>query len=103
MDPNNAQQDKREVRLEGERLERARRHMTLAQEELMSLADIVLITIGSEHAAEEEIRVSINVNAEVDPSGPRGCGSIMKKIGGVFVEVGSYQDPPGVCTTEPCP
>ena len=63
----------------------------------MSLADIVLTAIGSEDVATEdvaEIRVSINANEEVDPSGPRTCGSIYVKKGGVFVMAGSYQDPP---------
>ena len=103
MDPENTQQEKREVRLDGERLERARQHMTLAQEQLMSLADIVLTAIGSEQAAEDLSEVKFSINAETPPSGPRTCGSIFVKQGGIFVVAGSYQDPPGICTTEPCP
>src|SRR5215217_8035736 len=100
MDPNNAQQDEREVQLEGERLERARRHVTLAQDQLMSLSDIVLTAIGSERLADAEdvaeIRLSINV--ENDPSGPRKCTPIYVVLLGDPDPhlAGSYQDPPGI-------
>jgi hypothetical protein len=103
MDPENAQQEEREVQLEGERLEQARRHVTLAQDHLKSLADIVLTTIGLEHVAEGAGTIRLSINVDNDPSGPRECIPV------VFADMdtgqtytGSYRDPPGICTSRPC-
>jgi hypothetical protein len=98
MDRKTEQQDKREVQLEGERLERMRRHVSQAHDHLMSIADIVLPAIGSERVAEEITEIKISINAENTASGPR---EIVAMIFDEFGQcAGTYRDPPGVCTTE---
>jgi hypothetical protein len=104
MDPNGGQQDKREVPLGGERLEQMRQHMTLAQDQLMSAAEVVLSEIGSEHGVEDISEIRLSINTENHPSGPRWCQDFWVATGpDSFVTVGSYMDPPGICSTEPCP
>jgi hypothetical protein len=104
MDPQNGQQDKREVRLDGERLEQMRRHLTLAQDQLMSAAEVVLSEIGSEHGVEDVSKISLSINTENHPSGPRACKEFWAATGpDSFATIGSYRDPPGICSSQPCP
>jgi hypothetical protein len=98
MDPQNAEQDKREVQLEGERLERVRRNVTLAQDQLMNLADVVLTEIRSGRVAEELAEIRVSINAENAASGPRGYLAYLYDAEGNCV--GSYRDPPGICSTQ---
>jgi hypothetical protein len=104
MDAKDVGQDKRDVRLEGERLEQMRQHMTLAQDQLMSAAEVVLSEIGSEQGAEDVAEISLSITTENHPSGPRACKNIwVVYLGDPEPQIGgSYVDPPGVCSPKKC-
>jgi hypothetical protein len=105
MDSKNAQQDEREVQLEGERLERTRRHVSQAHDQLRSIADIMLTAIGSERVAEDIAEIRVSLNEQDAASGARGAGAnVVYFLGtdenGNTICIGTYRDPPGICTTQ---